>query len=136
MRRCAVPLFAVLLAAIAPQTLAAQPYPAEDQLNAQQKLGRDLFVQHCMVCHEHTQITAAGHFGPDISGRSLDGKDNALFAQISDGSPNMPGFKYNYTPAQIDAVVSYLKTLEPPAAEPAKTKPAGAKAPGSAADAD
>ena len=114
MRRCAVPLFAVLLAAIAPQTLAAQPYPAEDQLNAQQKLGRDLFVQHCMVCHEHTQITAAGHFGPDISGQSLGGKDNALFAQISDGSPNMPGFKYVFDPERMRAIVAYVKALPQP----------------------
>jgi len=119
-----------LIAAIS-QTAAAQPFPAEDSLNATQKLGRDLFTQHCMVCHEHTQITSAGHFGPDISGQSLGGKDNALVDQISNGSPNMPGFKFVFDPTQIRAIVAYVKSLPAPAQE----APRAVKAtPGSKAD--
>jgi mono/diheme cytochrome c family protein len=100
---------------VVPQAAVAQTFPAETSLNATQRLGRDLFTQHCMVCHEHSQITAAGHFGPDISGQSLGGKDTALFAQISDGSPNMPGFKYVFSPDQIQAIVAYMKALPVPA---------------------
>jgi mono/diheme cytochrome c family protein len=105
----------LFLVAALPQTVSAQPYPAAASLDATQTLGRDLFVQHCMVCHEHTQITSAGHFGPDISGQSLGGKDNALFDQISNGSPNMPGFKYVFDPQQIRAIVGYVKALPAPA---------------------
>jgi mono/diheme cytochrome c family protein len=113
-----------LLAAI-PQVVAAQPFPADASLDATQKLGRDLFTQHCVVCHEHTQITAAGHFGPDISGQSLGGNDKAIFDQISNGSPNMPGFKYVFAPDQIGAIVAYVKVLPmPPQPAPHAEKPA------------
>jgi mono/diheme cytochrome c family protein len=110
MKRSAV----VFLILAVPQVALAQPFPAGASLNAQQKLGRDLFTQHCMVCHEHTQITLAGHFGPDISGASLGGSDKALFEQISNGSPNMPGFKYVFEPDQIQAIVAYVKSLPQP----------------------
>jgi mono/diheme cytochrome c family protein len=35
----------------------------------------------------------------------------------------MPGFKYHFEPAQIDAIVAYLKTIPTPAA-PAPAAPA------------
>jgi mono/diheme cytochrome c family protein len=110
--KCSVIL---LLMTVVPLAAVAQTFPAETSLNATQQFGRDLFTQHCMVCHEHSQITAGGHFGPDISGQSLGGKETALFAQISDGSPNMPGFKYVFSPDQIQAIVAYMKALPVPA---------------------
>jgi mono/diheme cytochrome c family protein len=116
--KCCVAI--VLFIATIPQFAAAQPYPEEASLNATQRLGRDLFTQHCMVCHEHSQITMGAHFGPDISSQSLGGKDQALFEQISNGSPNMPGFKYVFDPQQIRAIASYVKLLPPPA-QPART---------------
>ena len=30
---------------------------------------------------------------------------------ISNGTPRMPGFKHHFEPAQIDAIVAYLKTV-------------------------
>jgi mono/diheme cytochrome c family protein len=104
-----------LLLAAAPHAACAQPFPAENSLNATQKLGRDLFTQHCVVCHVHTQITSAGHFGPDLSGQSLGGKDKVIFDVISNGTPNMPGFKYVFEPQQIQAIVTYVKSLPLPA---------------------
>jgi mono/diheme cytochrome c family protein len=41
---------------------------------------------------------------------------------ISNGTPNMPGFKYHFAPDQIDAIVSYLKTLPAPPARPAQPR--------------
>ncbi|HTP91002.1 MAG TPA: cytochrome c [Xanthobacteraceae bacterium] len=114
MQRRVLPFAATLFVAAQAAAASAQPYPAAASLNATQTIGRDLFTQHCMVCHEHTQITAAGHFGPDISGQSLGGKDDALFTQISNGSPNMPGFKYLFSPDQIKAIVTYVKALPMP----------------------
>lgn len=37
---------------------------------------------------------------------------------IANGTQRMPGFKYNFTPQQIAAIASYLKTV-PPAANAA-----------------
>ncbi len=108
------PFAAVLQFAVQPLAALAQTYPADGALDATQKIGRDLFTGHCMVCHEHTQISLADHFGPDISGRSLGGRDDALVAQISNGSPNMPGFKYVFDEAQIRAIVAYVKSLPTP----------------------
>ena len=34
---------------------------------------------------------------------------------ISNGTPRMPGFKHNFQPPQIDAIVAYLKTIPAPA---------------------
>jgi len=34
---------------------------------------------------------------------------------IGDGTPRMPGFKYQYDSTQIAAIVAYLKTVPAPA---------------------
>jgi mono/diheme cytochrome c family protein len=43
---------------------------------------------------------------------------------IGNGTPRMPGFKYHFAPAEIEAIVAYLKTVPPSAA--AATAPATA----------
>ncbi len=100
--------------------------PAE--LNPVQAEGRQLFSQSCGVCHTKPLITAP-LFGPQLSKLTVEGQLEAQAkTQIANGSPNMPGFKYNYTAAQIDAVVEYLKLLPPPPPPPARPAPAGAPA--------
>jgi mono/diheme cytochrome c family protein len=39
---------------------------------------------------------------------------------ISNGTPRMPGFRYNFEPEQISAIVAYLKTVPPAAPAAAK----------------
>ena len=92
----------------------AQPFPAEDTLDARAKAGRALFTQSCVVCHVKTQITAGAHFGPDLSGASLGGNEEVLRQFIAKGTPRMPGFQYQFAPAQIDALVAYVRSLPPP----------------------
>jgi mono/diheme cytochrome c family protein len=41
---------------------------------------------------------------------------------ISNGTPNMPGFKYTYAPPQIDSIISYVKSLPTPPAKPNPTR--------------
>jgi mono/diheme cytochrome c family protein len=123
LRSAAIALFLFAI----PQFASAQPFPAEDSLDPTQKMGRALFTQHCVVCHVHTQMTGGAHFGPDLSGKSLGGQENVIVELISNGSPNMPAFKYVFEPQQIHAIASYVKTLPPPAT-PA---PAAASAPSS-----
>lgn len=112
---------AFLVGALAPGAggAAAQPFPPDEALDVTQKLGRSLFIQSCVVCHVHTQITRGGHFGPDLSGKSLGGQEDVMVEVISNGTPNMPGFKYHFEPAQIRAIAAYVKSLpEPPPANP------------------
>ena len=94
---------------------AAQPFPAADTLTPQQLLGRNLFNQSCMVCHVKLQITSPAKYGPDLSKNALGGQEAVMREVISNGTPNMPGFKYHFEPDQIDAIVAYLKTLPVPA---------------------
>ncbi len=116
---------AVILAGIAgarAQEHAGEHGPAD--LNPTQAEGRRLYQQSCGVCHTKPTITAP-LFGPQLSKLVVEGAREAQAKkQIADGSPNMPGFKYNYTPGQIDAVVEFLKLLPAPAPHPAAAAPA------------
>lgn len=89
----------------------------------QQRLGLRLFNQSCRVCHTKPTLLS-GMYGPALSMNTLAGNADALRAFISNGTARMPGFKYDFTPAQIDAIVAYIKTIP----VPAQTAPAPAKA--------
>ena len=106
----------VLLFAL-PQAAFAQGAALTDQ----QRQGQRLFDQSCVVCHMKPQITS-GQYGPVLSKDSLSGKADVMRDVISNGSPHMPGFKTQFQPAQIDAIVAYLKTIPAPSAP---AKPAG-----------
>jgi mono/diheme cytochrome c family protein len=97
---------------------AAQPFPAAEMLTPQQLQGRNLFNQSCMVCHVKLQITSPAKYGPDLSKNVLGGQEAVMREVISNGTPNMPGFKYHFEPNQIDAIVAYLKALPAPAPSP------------------
>src|SRR5438128_5516025 len=101
----------VLLAAGSLPAAAQQPGPA---LNSQQLEGLRHFNQSCRVCHTKPQLTSP-QYAPVLSRASLNGNDDALRAYIANGSAKMPGFKYHFKPAEIDAIVAYLKTVLPPA---------------------
>jgi mono/diheme cytochrome c family protein len=106
MRR--VLMAACVLAAASPAPSAA----ADDGLTEAQQLGRQLFGQSCAVCHLKPQLTSAT-YGPPLSKASLGGQDDVMREVIANGTPRMPGFKYHFEPAQIDAIVQYLKTVPP-----------------------
>jgi mono/diheme cytochrome c family protein len=109
-------------------------HAADDQahgpsdLNPAQAEGRRLVQQSCGVCHTKPTLTAP-LFGPQLSRLVVEGPLEAQAkTQIADGSPNMPGFKYNYTPGQIDAIVEYLKLVPPPPPAPARSAPSSTPA--------
>jgi mono/diheme cytochrome c family protein len=108
----------IMLAAVT-QVASAQPFPDPKTLNDVQLRGRDLFNQSCLVCHVKLQLTSAGKYGPDLSKEALGGQEAVMRDVISNGTPNMPGFKYTFEPGQIDAIIAYVKTLpSPPPAKP------------------
>ena len=90
---------------------------AQSGLNDQQRVGQTLFTQSCGVCHLKPQITA-NTFGPTLSKESAGGSEDVMRATITNGTPRMPGFKLLFEPAQIDAIVAYLKTVPAPQATP------------------
>jgi mono/diheme cytochrome c family protein len=105
---------ALVLSALTQGAL-AQPVAPLDET---QKLGQRLFYQSCVVCHTKPQITS-GQYGPVLSKETLGGEAEVMRAFISTGTSRMPGFKYQFEPAQISAIVAYLKTLPPPPPAPA-----------------
>jgi mono/diheme cytochrome c family protein len=100
----------IVMLALAMLPLAAS---AQEYLNERQLLGMRLMNQSCRVCHTKPHGTGV-QYGPDLSRVSLGGKDEALHAFIANGSARMPGFKYHFRPAEIDAIVSYIKTIPSP----------------------
>jgi mono/diheme cytochrome c family protein len=94
---------------------------AED--GAPQKLGMRIFNQSCRVCHTKPQIISP-QYAPVLSMNTLGGKADLISEVISNGTPRMPGFKYQYKPDEIAAVAAYIKTIPVPAtaATPAPSK--------------
>jgi mono/diheme cytochrome c family protein len=104
----------VLLAlAVPPTGASAQPTSGDQALDDRQLLGMRLFNQSCRLCHTKPQMVSP-LYGPELSRSSLGGQDTVMREVISNGTPRMPGFKYHFEPAQIDAIVAYLKTIPTP----------------------
>src|SRR4051794_10845368 len=113
---------AVLLLALAPQDASAEQASGAQTLDERQLLGMRLFNQSCRVCHTKPQLTSP-LYGPELSQNSAGGQETVMREVISNGTPRMPGFKYHFEPAQIEAIVAYLLTIPPPPA-PAPAAPA------------
>ena len=97
-----------------PLVLPLAPAVAQN-LDAAQRTGQHLFNQSCRVCHAKPQLTSV-QYGPVLSKESASGSAQAMHEVIANGTPRMPGFKYQFKPEQIDAIVAYLMTVPPPAA--------------------
>lgn len=123
MTRNACMSLAFLAAAVltmGPLGAVAQQPASAPALTGQQKLGRQLFNQSCLVCHTQPQITS-GMYGPPLSRDTAGGDVDVIRGVITNGTPRMPGFKYQFTPQQIDAIAQYVKTLPPPTTTSAGT---------------
>ena len=98
--------------AIAAVFVAGRAVAQQPQLNDTQTLGRSLFLQSCGECHLLPQL-GAPRFAPQLSRDSAGGDEKNMREVIANGTPRMPGFRYNFTPQQIAAIASYLKTVPP-----------------------
>jgi len=99
----------VLLTAGSFPVCAQQSGPVPD---ARQLEGLRHFNQACRVCHTKPQM-ASPQYAPVLNGASLAGSEGAMRAYIANGTERMPGFRYHFKPAEIDAIVSYLKSIPP-----------------------
>ena len=108
--------------------LAASAQPASGGSD-QVLLGMRLFNQSCRVCHTKPQLVSP-QYAPVLSMSTLGGKADTMRDVIGTGTPRMPGFKYHFKPAEIDAIVAYIKTIPAPSDAPPPVKA------GSSRDAD
>jgi mono/diheme cytochrome c family protein len=105
--------------------IAATAQPANDD---QTLLGMRLFNQSCRVCHTKPQLISP-QYAPVLSMNTLGGKADVIHETIANGTPRMPGFKYQFKPAEIDAIVAYIKTIPAPSAAPPPAKAGGSGEP-------
>ncbi len=59
--------------------------------------GLRLFSQSCGVCHTLVQQRTK-QYGPVLSRETLGGDEELMREYISNGTPRMPGFRYNFEP--------------------------------------
>ena len=105
-----VPALLILLAASSPAAYAQQA----GELNETQLLGRQVFAQSCGVCHLQPSL-GVKTYAPMLNKTAAAGNEEVMRAFIVNGSDRMPAFKYYLKPAEIDAIVAYIKTVPVPA---------------------
>jgi mono/diheme cytochrome c family protein len=94
--------------------------PPDASFTDAQREGLRLFSQSCGVCHTLVQQRSR-QYAPALSRDTLGGDEELMREYISNGTPRMPGFRYSFEPAQIGAIVQYIKTVLP------QPTPTGAK---------
>jgi mono/diheme cytochrome c family protein len=101
-------------------------YVTATSLTAVQQEGQRMFMQRCSICH--TPGTPTGrHIGPVLKKDRIVGKEEAVRQVIMAGTDRMPGYRYGLSPAQITAVIEYLKTgMETTEVDQSGPLPAGA----------
>ena len=100
----------MVVAAAAPAVQAQPTDPREMQLNETQRLGRQVFAQSCGICHLQP-VLGVKTYGPLLNKAAAGGNDEVMRAFIVNGSDRMPAFRYYLKPAEIDAIIAYLRTV-------------------------
>jgi len=100
---------------------AATAHAQQTDLNETQRLGRQVFAQSCGICHLQPSM-GVKTYGPMLNKAATAGNDEVMRAFIVNGTERMPAFKFYLKPAEIDAIIAYLRTVPVPAAgnEPQK----------------
>jgi streptogramin lyase len=79
-------------------------------LTAAERQGGFLFRQRCYACH-YSALSPAS-YGPRLSQKNVEGREEIVRTTIADGTPRMPAFRHGLTAAQIDSIVGYLKKVK------------------------
>jgi len=101
-------LFGLFVLAMSAQGAIAQQ--TGDNLTDQQKMGRQVFAQSCGVCHLPPSL-GAKTYGPQLNKEAGGGDDEIMREFITNGTPRMPAFKHYLKSEQIDAIISYVRTV-------------------------
>lgn len=92
------------------------PAPAPVSGDEAATRGEAWFYQRCSLCHVGRIVKDETYqpMAPSLEGVLRDAppdRERVVREQIQRGSLRMPGFRYNFTPAEFDELVAYLKTL-------------------------
>ena len=71
--------------------------------------GKQVFTQNCGGCHTLKDAGTTGSVGPNLD--ELKPPKATVVRQVNNGGGPMPAFKGKLTPAQIDAVATYVSTV-------------------------
>ena len=82
----------------------------QGNLSDQQKMGRQVFAQSCGVCHLPPSL-GSRTYGPALNKDAGGGDDDVMREFITNGTPRMPAFKYYLKADQIEAIISYVRTV-------------------------
>jgi mono/diheme cytochrome c family protein len=85
-----------------------------DNLNETQRHGRQLLAQSCGVCHLPPSLNART-YGPPLNKAAANGDDSIMREYILNGTPRMPAFKHYLKDSEIEAIISYVRTVPTPA---------------------
>jgi mono/diheme cytochrome c family protein len=83
---------------------------AAQNLTEQQTMGRQVFAQSCGVCHLPPTL-GAKTYGPALNKEAGGGDDDVMREFITNGTPRMPAFKFYLKPDQVEAIISYMRTV-------------------------
>jgi mono/diheme cytochrome c family protein len=106
----------LFLLAAGPQYASAQQ---AENLTDTQRHGQQLFAQSCGICHLPPEM-GARTYGPPLNKTAGGGDDDVMRQYITEGTPRMPSFKAYLKSADIDAIISYVRTVPAPAAPAAR----------------
>jgi len=109
MNRQAVAIACMLTAAFA-LSLAAPASAQQSSLNDTQRHVQKLLAQNCGVCHL-VIVRGSKTYGPPLHKMAASGSDELARAFITNGSGRMPAFKYHLKPAEIEAIIAYIRTV-------------------------
>ena len=78
--------------------------------------GEAWFYQRCSLCHVGRIVKDDKYepMAPRLDGvlkSATPEREKAVRGFIQQGSLRMPGFRYNFTPAEFEELMAYLKTL-------------------------
>jgi mono/diheme cytochrome c family protein len=107
----------VVLILMAQWTSAAWAQQSDGNLTEQQLRGRQLLAQSCGVCHLQASM-GAKTYGPPLNKASANGNNDIMRTFILEGTPRMPGFKHYFKPADVDAIIAYVRTVPAATATP------------------
>lgn len=93
---------------------------SDGNLTERQLRGRQLLAQSCGVCHLTPSMNQKT-YGPPLNKASANGNDDIMRTFIMEGTPRMPAFKHYFKPADVDAVIDYVRTV-PAAADAAAAR--------------
>ena len=95
-------------------TRSQMPAAAAGEVSATR--GEAWFFQRCSLCHVGRIVKDTNYepMAPSLEGllfEASESREQLIRGQIQRGSLRMPGFEYNFTPAEFEDLMAYLRML-------------------------